>query len=135
MRILIVDDDFVSLGKMKLILAGYGECDAFEHGKLAICAFCKAWDEWRPYSLVMLDIMLKDVSGIEILRRIRELERERRVLEEHRVKIVMVSSDAEKMTIVDCIDSECNDYIIKPFNSTTVAAKLGGIGIVAQSVK
>ena len=37
--ILIVDDEFVSRTKLKLIMENYGQCEAVEHGKDAIAIF------------------------------------------------------------------------------------------------
>jgi two-component system chemotaxis response regulator CheY len=67
MKILIVDDEFVSRTKLKLIMENYGQCEAVEHGKDAIAIFHHAHFINEPFNLIMLDINLPEMNGIMVL--------------------------------------------------------------------
>ena len=129
MRVLVVDDELVSRKKMKKILDGLGSCDTAESGQDALVAYVKAWKDDAPYSLITLDISMPDIDGVEILKRIRSLEQAKNLAKEEQAKIIMVTASAERDTIVQCLRSACNDYIIKPFNRETVFAKLEKTGV------
>jgi two-component system OmpR family response regulator len=61
-------------------------------------------DNW---DLILLDIMLPELNGMEILRRVRK--------EAPALPIIMVSARSETPDVVSGLDNGANDYIIKPF--------------------
>jgi two-component system, chemotaxis family, chemotaxis protein CheY len=128
MKILVVDDEMVSREKMKMIMSHFGQCDAVENGAEAMEAFAKAWGSWTPYDLISLDVQMPQMDGIAVLGKIRGLELEKGVSDNHRVKIVMVTARSDKGTIVSCIQGGCNEYVVKPFDKATVAKKLAKLG-------
>lgn len=71
MKILIVDDEFVSRKKAQKIMSQYGECDTTINGTKALEAFKLAHEERDPYDLITMDIMMPDMDGIETPKRIR----------------------------------------------------------------
>lgn len=124
MRILIVDDDFVSRTKMHAIIEDFGECVLVENGGGAITVFKAAWEKGLPFDLMTLDIVMPDIDGMEVLQSIRKIEEEKKVPDEKKIKIVMVTSQSEKEKIIECLKSGCDDYIVKPFNEETILTKL-----------
>ncbi len=128
MKILVVDDEMVSREKMKMIMGHFGQCEAVENGAEAMEAFAKAWESWTPYDLISLDVQMPQMDGMEVLGKIRGLELQKGVSENHRAKIVMVTARADKGTIVSCIQGGCNEYVVKPFDKATVAKKLAKLG-------
>ena len=124
MRILIVDDNLKNIKLLKAILSPYGECESGEGGKAAICAFKKAWNDWRPFSFIFLDIVMPDMDGEQVLADIREMEKDKNIHQQHRVKIIMVSAHSDERLFKRCIQGGCDDFIVKPFNKDTVAKKL-----------
>ncbi len=129
MKILIVDDDAVGRKSMRYILSEYGECCINGNAEEAILAFIKAWNDWRPFSLIILDIGLPDMSGVELLSRIRQLEEEKNIPEEERVKIIMVTSHSDKDRVMACFKAGCNEFVVKPTDKEMMAAKLANIGL------
>lgn len=127
MKCLIVDDELVSRMKMQKIMTGIGDCQAVDNGQAAIAAFEAAWQRWAPIDLILLDISMPDLSGAEVLRRIRK--KEKNVPEIKRVKIVMVSASKDKESIIECIQSGCDDYIMKPFDKLTVIKKIDALNL------
>lgn len=124
MRVLVVDDEVVSREKMKKIMSGLAECDEASSGKAALDAVSRALAEGRPYDLILLDISMPEMDGIDALKRIRHMEREHGGDSSSPCKIFMVTGSSDKQVVVSCIKAGCNDYITKPFGPDTVLAKL-----------
>ncbi|HNY65558.1 MAG TPA: HDOD domain-containing protein [Deltaproteobacteria bacterium] len=124
MKILVVDDELVSRKKMQSIMEGIGECESAESGSEAVEAFKGAWEKWAPFDLITLDIMMPDMDGTRVLSMIRQIEEEKGIPREKKAKIFMVTSLSEKDTIISCVQTGCDDFIIKPFSRETVAKKL-----------
>jgi HD-like signal output (HDOD) protein/ActR/RegA family two-component response regulator len=130
MKILIVDDEFVSRTKLKLIMENYGQCEAVEHGKDAIAIFHHAHFINEPFNLIMLDINLPEMNGIMVLSEIRRAEKYLTIPQSCRVKILMVTSYGDKDRIVASAQSGCDDFIVKPFNDDIIREKLVKLGII-----
>jgi two-component system chemotaxis response regulator CheY len=128
MKILVVDDEMVSREKMKMIMSHFGECEAVENGADAVEKFVGAWNSWTPYDLISLDVQMPEMDGVEVLNRIRGMEREKSVPESKRVKVIMVTARTDKDTLMTSIQAGCNDYVVKPFDKAIVAKKLAKLG-------
>ena len=128
MKILVVDDEMISREKMKMIMSHFGECEAVESGAEAVEKFVGAWNRWSPYDLISLDVQMPEMDGVDVLKRIRGMERDKNVPESKRVKVVMVTARSDKDTIMTSIQAGCNDYVVKPFDKTIVAKKLTQLG-------
>ncbi len=132
MKTLIVDDDFVSRTKMRTIMENYGQCDAAEGGVAAIAAFREAYDNDAPFDLITLDIEMPEMDGTTVLVNIRKIETEKDVSAEKKVKILMVTAQSDKDSVVKSLQAGCNDYIVKPFDMETVNVKLQKMGLVTS---
>ena len=64
MRVLVIDDDESNRKLLKSMVAKMGECDTASNGKDALSAFKKAWEDWRPYDLVFLDILMPEAACV-----------------------------------------------------------------------
>jgi len=128
MKILVVDDEMVSREKMKMIMSHFGECEAVESGADAVEKFVSGWNSWSPYDLISLDVQMPEMDGLEVLNRIRGMEREKNVPESKRARIVMVTARSDKDTLMTSIQAGCNDYVVKPFDKATIAKKLAKLG-------
>ncbi len=124
MRLLIVDDNPKNAKLLEAILTPYGECESVEDGKEAICAFEKAWNDWRPFSFIFLDIMMPEMGGEQVLTSIRKIEQTKNINHYHRAKIVMVSAHSDEELFKRCVQCGCDDFIVKPFNKDTINNKL-----------
>ena len=130
MKILIVDDELVSRKKMERILQGGGEIHSAEGGVEALGLFKGALDAEAPFQLILLDISMPDMDGTEVLLEVREYEEARAIAEQDRVKVLMVTSQSDKNSVVTCIQAGCQGYIVKPFDREMVRAKVAQIGVV-----
>jgi CheY-like chemotaxis protein len=128
-KILIVEDEIISQTKLALILEDFGKCDVVDNGKDAITLANDACQNNDPYGLIMLDINLPEMDGINILSSIRAVEKSFKIHDGREAKILMISSYRDRDRIIACVQSGCNDYIAKPFVAEVVRKKLAELGI------
>jgi CheY-like chemotaxis protein len=126
MRVLIADDDQRNRKLVAGVLATKFECLAVASGEEALQAFKNAWDEWRPFTHILLDIIMPGTSGDEVLRWIRDEETRKRVLKCHQAKIYMVSASSDAEIVKRCISNQCDGYILKPISGSMLLRKLEG---------
>lgn len=124
MKFLVVDDELVSRSKMQSILGEFGECVLAESGQDALVEFAHAWSIGAPFDVIMLDIAMSGISGIDVLKKLRHIESGMNIGKERTAIVVMVSSYADQNIVLESIKAGCNNYIVKPFNRDRVIDKL-----------
>jgi two-component system chemotaxis response regulator CheY len=128
-RILIAEDDFASRKFMQKYLSTYGDCDITIDGEEAIEAFKMALEDDEPYDLITLDIMMPALDGYQVLKVVRELEREHGRTEDQAVKIVMTTALNAERNIKAAFDMGCTVYCAKPIDLNKFEEVLKKIGI------
>jgi DNA-binding response OmpR family regulator len=110
-RILVVDDDpdILTIIKDNLELDGYVAATA-QSGRQALSAA-----EKESFDLIILDLMLPDVDGIQVCRAIRNLSA---------VPIIMLTAKDGLSDKVLGLESGADDYIVKPFDYLELAARI-----------
>jgi class 3 adenylate cyclase len=73
----------------------------------------------RPFDLVLLDIMMPEMNGYEVL------ERMKADMDLRDIPVIMISAIDDMDSVVRCIKLGAEDYLPKPFNSTLLKARLG----------
>ena len=113
-RILVVDDEpnIVELAKMYLTREGY-HLDGVFNGQEAISHY-----EKNKYDLIMLDLMLPDIDGFELCRRIRA---------KSDVPILMLTARKEDVDKIVGLELGADDYLTKPFNPRELVARIKAI--------
>ncbi len=110
-KILVVDDDTAIAEMIGIVLSGEGFDAAFcGDGAAALEAFRAA----KP-DLVLLDLMLPGMGGIEVCSAIRE---------ESGVPIIMLTAKSDTTDVVKGLESGADDYIVKPFNPKELVARI-----------
>jgi len=111
-RILVVDDDRQILNLMRrgLSFAGY-TVDLAESGEQAL-----ALARERPPALVILDIMLPGLDGLDVCRRLRAGDRE--------LPILMLTAKGRVPDRVAGLDAGADDYLVKPFAFDELLARI-----------
>lgn len=112
--ILIVDDEakYRRLLHMNLALAGFTVRQA-STGIEAV----KAVTDRLP-SLILLDVLLPDIDGFEVLRRLRKVGT---------VPVILVTALDAKMDVVRGLDEGADDYLVKPFSLEEVVARVRAV--------
>jgi DNA-binding response OmpR family regulator len=110
-KILVVDDDLELLGLVSYALrqAGYLVVEASD-GAAALAAF-----EREEPSLVVLDVNLPKLSGLEVCRKIREVSK---------VPVMMLTVRSAEEDQVQALDLGADDYLTKPFSPRTLSARV-----------
>ena len=110
-RILVVDDDTALAEMIGIVLRTEGFEPVFcADGAAAV----DVWRTQRP-DLMLLDLMLPGVDGIEICTRIRA---------ESGVPIIMLTARTDTADVVRGLESGADDYIVKPFNPKELVARI-----------
>lgn len=114
LKILVVDDLFPNLYLMEAILedAGYKTITA-SSGKEAL----EKTNSEIP-DLILLDIMIPDMNGIEILERIKSNEKT------SHIPVIMVSALREIDIFIDALSRGAIDYIKKPIEQKVLLTKI-----------
>ena len=129
MKTLIVEDDFVSRLLLQRILKPYGEAHIAVNGHEAIEAFQMSRSENQPYDLICLDIMMPEMDGHEVLKKIRNMENNNRK-NPSRVKIVMTTALSDSKNIMTAFKSQCDGYLTKPIDKKKLLEQLHNLGLL-----
>ena len=135
MKILVVDDEMVSRTKLTLIMENFGECEAVDNGKDALTLFHKAHQMSKPYGLIMLDIDMPQMDGMQVLSEMIAAQIKLGISKSQKARILMVTSFTDKDRVLGCIQSGCDDYIAKPFDINTIGKKLSKLGICMRRIQ
>jgi two-component system chemotaxis response regulator CheY len=129
MRALIVEDEFLSRKVLRSFLMTLFEVDIVVNGREAVEAFKMGHGEGRPYDLILMDIMMPEVDGIEALQKIRDLETDNNY--RPRVKVIMTTALDDPRTVIRTFhDGEASAYIVKPVAKDKLYAELEKLGLL-----
>ncbi|TFB71415.1 response regulator transcription factor [Cryobacterium glaciale] len=110
-RILVIDDDTALSEMIGIVLQGEGFNPGFcADGSLALETF-----RTEKPDLVLLDLMLPGLDGIEVCRLIRA---------ESGVPIIMLTARSDTTDVVKGLESGADDYMVKPFNPKELVARI-----------
>jgi class 3 adenylate cyclase len=73
----------------------------------------------RPFDLVLLDIMMPELNGYQVLAELKADERLRHI------PVIMISAVDELDSVIRCVELGAEDYLPKPFNPTLLRARVG----------
>jgi DNA-binding response OmpR family regulator len=116
-RVLVVDDDsdINSALQSALRLGGYA-AEGVETGAAALAACDRACPD-----LVLLDLMLPDVDGVEVCRRLRASP------PSARVPIVFLTARTDEATRVRGLAVGADDYVVKPFSTQELLLRIRAV--------
>ena len=110
-RILVVDDEKEIADVIELYLKNEGfEVEKFYTGKDAIVSIEKAAPD-----MALLDVMLPDIDGFEVLQKIRE---------KYNFPVIMLTAKTEYMDKINGLMLGADDYMAKPFNPLELVARV-----------
>lgn len=131
MKCLIVEDDKVCSLAVEKMISRYGSFDTVVNGKEAVDLFRQALESDCSYGLVLMDIMMPEVDGLQAVRAIRALEASMNVPVKHRVKIVMTTALDDPRTIMKALyESDADSYLIKPIRLQKLEEELRALRLI-----
>ena len=110
-RVLVVDDDTIIHAVYQRVL-GNDRCDI---AAVTTGQECLARLEAEVFDIVLLDIRMPDLDGIEVLRRIRESD-------DPDVAVIIVTGKGTLDSAIDALRLGANDYLTKPFGADQLVA-------------
>src|SRR4051794_6042521 len=117
MSILIVEDEIEIAELIRFHLEREGfETRIVRSGRLALSAV-----EAEPPDLILLDLMLPDLDGLEVCRRLKWQ------LQTRQIPVLIVSAKGDETDIVAGIELGADDYVTKPFSPKVLMARVKNI--------
>jgi sigma-B regulation protein RsbU (phosphoserine phosphatase) len=107
------DDNRYTLTR-RLTREGYSNLTTATNGREALDLL-----QAKPFDLILLDIMMPDMNGYEVL------ERMKAGAELRNIPVIMISALSELDSVIRCIELGAEDYLPKPFNATLLRARVG----------
>lgn len=123
--VLVVDDDFMVADIHRRFVDrvhGFRAVGVARTGAEALTAT----KELRP-QLILLDVYLPDMTGLDVLQRLRS--------EGDRVDVIMITAARELDTVRGALDGGAADYLIKPFEFAQLQAKLQAVAARADALQ
>ena len=113
-RVLLIDDDAELCGLVTRFMAGEGfAVDAATNGRQGETRALSG-----DYTLILLDVMMPDTNGFDVLRRIRA---------ESRIPVLMLTAKGDTLDRVLGLEMGADDYLPKPFDPPELAARVRAI--------
>jgi DNA-binding response OmpR family regulator len=113
-KVLVVDDE----PTVREVVAGYLRRDGHDVAEAGDGHVALELLDADPPDLVVLDMMLPGVNGLDILRRIRS---------NGDVPVIMLTARAEESDRVAGLELGADDYVVKPFSPRELAARVNGV--------
>ncbi len=113
-KVLVVDDE----PTVREVVVGYLRRDGHDVAEAADGNVALQLLDADPPDLVVLDMMLPGVNGLDILRRIRS---------NGDIPVIMLTARAEESDRVAGLELGADDYVVKPFSPRELAARVNGV--------
>jgi len=113
-RILVVDDNAANRDVLERRLTREGrKVTTAASGAVALDLVAA-----QEFDLVLLDLIMPEMSGFEVLRRLKAQEHT------FHIPVIVISALDELESVVRCIEAGAEDYLTKPFNPTLLRARV-----------
>ncbi len=119
-KILVIDDMLTMRAIVKKTLQQLGLTAAGEaaNGQAAWETLEKAHAEGKPYELVLSDWNMPQMTGLQLLKKVRADERFKTL------PLLLITAESEQSQIVEAIKAGVTHYIVKPFTADTLKQRL-----------
>ncbi|MBQ1511136.1 MAG: response regulator transcription factor [Selenomonadaceae bacterium] len=131
MRILIAEDDRMSRTFLSRFLSEYGDVDVATDGMEALDLLMDAARKNMNYDLLCLDIMMPKVSGIQVLKVVRTMEKQHGVPQEDHLPVIMMTALTDMDYVDQAFDLGCDAYASKPLELGKVEGLMRDLGLIA----
>ena len=114
-KVLIVDDSKTILKTAKLILTDLYEVYLANSGEMGLDILSK-----KEIDLVLMDVDMPDMDGIETVKRIRETDKKD-------IPVIFFTALATKEVVANCMNVGMKGYILKPYKSEELISKIQSV--------
>jgi len=112
--ILIIDDDVEFCAMLSDYLMAHGICLTAEHDGYAGLAAVRV----HAYDMILLDVMLPGIDGLEVLSQLRRFSS---------LSVLLLSAQGSEANRIAGLDEGADDYLAKPFNPRELVARIHAI--------
>lgn len=132
LKVLIVDDNTESITLLENILGDRCDCFVATSGQKGLELFERATAENKPFDVVLLDIVMPGMDGIETLKKMRKAELGTRHVQLFgkipvRTRIIMQTASTDPTDFMSSfIKGRCNGYVTKPYSREEILEKVIG---------
>lgn len=130
LKILIVEDDYVSRTLVLKLSQEYGVCSIATNGKEALSIFKMMIDNNEYFDLILLDIMMAEMDGLEFLNKFRDYEESKGIGGLDRVKVLMTTALNDPKTVIKAFKDQCDGYLVKPIKKDTLHKALADLNLI-----
>lgn len=134
MRILVVEDDYISRRLLCRYLEPYGVCDEAVNGHEALDAIRRAIAGDKHFDLICLDIMMPGMDGQQALVLLREMEVENGRPLGRGAKVIMTSAMEDNQYILQALNASADGYVVKPIEKRKFIETLKEVGLDMERV-
>ena len=126
LAILVAEDNPINALLARALLARLGHRPTTaQNGAVAVESWLAARAAGAPYDVVLMDVNMPELDGLEAARRIRAAEREG---EGKRTPIIALTANAFAENRESCLAAGMDDFLVKPLDRERLAAALASIG-------
>lgn len=122
-RILIVDDGKTIRSILKNILqdAGYKNLEEARDGQEALVMLEESFRLKRPFSLMIVDINMPKMDGMQLLRVVRAHK------DTNATPVIMATIENEKQMVLQAITYGANSYVVKPISPQVLLERMSAV--------
>ncbi|MEN8005838.1 MAG: response regulator [Candidatus Krumholzibacteriota bacterium] len=133
MRILVVEDDYISRRLLCRYLEPFGGCEEAENGNEAVDAIRRALASDNYFDLICLDIMMPGMDGQQTLVLLRQLEADHGLPLGRGAKVIMTSAMEESQYIMEALNASADGYVVKPIEKRSFIETLKETGLLMET--
>jgi two-component system chemotaxis response regulator CheY len=132
MKCLIVEDDKVSSQVLGKMILRYGTYNVVDNGQKAVDSFKQAHGSNGPYDLILMDIMMTEVDGLQSVLTIRKTEMLMDIPLTQRVKVIMTTVLDDPRTLMKALyESDADSYLVKPIRLQKLEGELRALKLIS----
>lgn len=115
--VLIIDDDRLVIEQLTELISSFGHEVAF----VPKPSFALQRLEKDPFNLILIDVNMPEINGIELLKRIKANDAW------STIPVIMMTGEGDNDTLADCFEYGANDFIEKPINAIILKARVNAL--------
>jgi two-component system chemotaxis response regulator CheY len=131
MKSLVVEDDLIFNRILRGMLSRYGSCESITNGQEAVYLFLRAHENGTPFDLILMDIMMPEMDGLQAVQIIREKEALMNIPVTQKVKIIMATALSDPRTVIKGLyESDADSYLVKPVSVKILTDELRKLKLI-----